>query len=168
MLNRKSIYSLNKKDPDAIVYMDAERNIVRLTREDFDTEADFLKWKSWSDENYHDTEKNDHVEANHTTPISERIGAVDGPEIVIERRIEKLEQERYTSETVIRVRGQLRLLGFQVRLLFRRIWLRYVDGLAVEDIAQLEGKAHSSISESISRARKKVVDFFSKHPTKGV
>ncbi len=161
MLNRKSIYSLNKKDPDAIVYMDAERNIVRLTREDFDTEADFLKWKAWSDENYHDVEKGDHVEANHTAPISERIGAVEGPEIVIERRIEKLEQERYTTETVIRVRGQL------TEKQFRRIWLRYVDGLAVEDIAQLEGKAHSSISESISRARKRVFDFFSKHPTKG-
>ena len=35
MFNRKSIYALNKKDPDAIVYMDANEVIVRLTREDF-------------------------------------------------------------------------------------------------------------------------------------
>ena len=32
MFNRKSIYALNKKDPDAIVYMDANEVIVRLTR----------------------------------------------------------------------------------------------------------------------------------------
>ena len=45
MFNRKSIYALNKKDPDAIVYMDANEVIVRLTREDFASEKEFLKWK---------------------------------------------------------------------------------------------------------------------------
>ena len=29
MFNRKSIYALNKKDPDAIVYMDANEVIIR-------------------------------------------------------------------------------------------------------------------------------------------
>ena len=38
MFNRKSIYALNKKDPDAIVYMDIKDVIVRLTREDFASE----------------------------------------------------------------------------------------------------------------------------------
>ena len=42
MLDRKSIYALNKKDPEAIVYTDADKHTIRLTREDFDTEADFL------------------------------------------------------------------------------------------------------------------------------
>ena len=50
MFNRKSIYALNKKDPDAIVYMDANEVIVRLTREDFASEKEFLKWKALSDE----------------------------------------------------------------------------------------------------------------------
>ena len=50
MFDKKSSYALNKKDPDAIVYTDADRRIIRLTREDFDTEADFLKWKAWSEE----------------------------------------------------------------------------------------------------------------------
>ena len=162
MLNRKSIYSLNKKDSDAIVYMDAEHHTIRLTRADFDTEADFLKWKTWSDENYHDEEKGDHVEANHTMPLSdlpEKAAAVDGPEIVIEQRIERMEQERYTAETVIRVKGQL------TEKQFRRLWLRYVEGLDVDSIARCEGRVHSSVSESISRARKKLFAFFSKNPT---
>ena len=50
MFNRKSIYALNKKDPDAIVYMDANEAITRLTCEDFASEKEFLKWKSLSDE----------------------------------------------------------------------------------------------------------------------
>ena len=32
MFNRKSSYALNKKDPNAIVYMDANEAIIRLTR----------------------------------------------------------------------------------------------------------------------------------------
>ena len=45
MFNRKSSYALNKKDPNAIVYMDANEAIIRLTREDFASEKEFLKWK---------------------------------------------------------------------------------------------------------------------------
>ena len=162
MYDKRSDYALNKKDPDAIVYTDAEKRIIRLTRADFDTEADFLKWKAWSDENYHEKENSDHVEANHTTPLAElpeKVGAVNGPEIVIEQRIERMEQERYTAETVIRVKGQL------TEKQFRRLWLRYVEGLDVDSIARCEGRVHSSVSESISRARKKLFAFFSKNPT---
>ena len=57
MFNRKSSYALNKKDPNAIVYMDANEAIIRLTREDFASEEEFLKWKSLSDADYsHGTE----------------------------------------------------------------------------------------------------------------
>ena len=38
MFNRKSTYALNKKDPDAIAYIDTNEVIVRLTREDFASE----------------------------------------------------------------------------------------------------------------------------------
>ena len=57
MFNRKSSYALNKKDPNAIVYMDANEAIIRLTREDFASEEEFLKWKSLSDADYHASEK---------------------------------------------------------------------------------------------------------------
>ena len=40
MFNRKSSYALNKKDPNAIVYMDANEAIIRLTREDFASEKE--------------------------------------------------------------------------------------------------------------------------------
>ena len=160
MPDKRSIYTLNKKDPEAIVYTDADRRIIRLTRADFDTEADFLKWKAWSDANYHTEEKGDHVEENHTAPIDEKTGAADGPEVIIEQRIEKQAQDQYAAETVIRIKGQL------TEKQFRRLWLHYVEGLDVEEIARQEGKGHSSISESISEEKKKISSFFSKHPTK--
>ena len=60
MFNRKSSYALNKKDPNTIVYIDANDVIIRLTREDFASEEEFLKWKSLSDADYHASEKEDH------------------------------------------------------------------------------------------------------------
>ncbi len=162
MQDRKSIYTLNKKDPEAIVYTDADKHIIRLTCEDFDTEADFLKWKAWSDENYHAEEKNDHVHADHTLLFADLTGkamSIDSPEIIIEQRIEKSEKEQYSAETIIRIKGQL------TEKQFRRLWLRYVDGLDVETIAQREGRVHSSVSESIIAAKKKISSFFSQNPT---
>ena len=81
--------------------------------------------------------------------VADSAAATDGPEVIIERRFEKLARERYTAETIIRVKGQI------TEKQFRRIWMRYVEGLDVETIAQREGKVHSSISESINRAKKK-------------
>ncbi len=69
MFNRKSSYALNKKDPNAIVYMDANEAIIRLTREDFASEEEFLKWKSWSDGNYHTEDNQDVVEGKHNTSM---------------------------------------------------------------------------------------------------
>lgn len=65
MFNRKSSYALNKKDASAIVYIDANENIIGLTREDFASEGEFQKWKSWSDENYHTEDNRDVVEGKH-------------------------------------------------------------------------------------------------------
>ena len=158
MPDKKSIYTLNKKDPNAIVYTDAHHRIIRLTREDFDTEADFLKWKAWSDQDYHNEEKADHVQANHTTSLSDvpgKDGATDGPEVIIEQRIEKQAQERYTAETVIRVKGQL------TEKQFRRLWMYCVGGLTQQQIADMEDVGQQRISTSISSAIGKIRRIFS-------
>ena len=154
MPDRKSIYTLNKKDPEAIVYTDADRRIIRLTRADFDTEADFLKWKAWSDENYHDEEKSDHVEDNHTAPLDEKARAADGPEVIIEQRIEKQAQDQYAAETVIRIKGHL------TDKQFRRLWLYCVGGLTQQQIAEAEEVGQRRISTSITGAIKKIREIF--------
>jgi DNA-directed RNA polymerase specialized sigma subunit len=155
MQDRKSIYTLNKKDPEAIIYTDADKHIIRLTRADFDTEADFLKWKAWSDENYHTEEKGDHVEENHTAPMDEKTGATDGPEVIIQQRIEKQAQDQYAAETVIRIKGHL------TEKQFRRLWMYYVGGLTQQQIAEAENVGQQRISTSISAAADKIRRIFS-------
>ena len=56
MFDKKSEYALNKYDQDSIIYISVSGRI-RLTRADFSNEEEFLKWKAWSDADYHQTEK---------------------------------------------------------------------------------------------------------------
>lgn len=55
MFDKKSEYALNKYDQDSIIYISVSGRI-RLTRADFSSEEEFLKWKTWSDADYHETE----------------------------------------------------------------------------------------------------------------
>ena len=120
MFNRKSIYALNKKDPDAIVYMDANEVIVRLTREDFASEEEFLKWKSWSDGNYHTEDNQDVVEGKHNTSIdglSEAAFSIPAIDVVMDRQHEKAERRRVASAMVSQIRDKL------TETQFRRLWM---------------------------------------------
>ena len=56
MLDTQSDYALNKIDKTAIVCPSVTGEHVRLTREDFSSEEEFLRWKSWSDDDYHKIE----------------------------------------------------------------------------------------------------------------
>ena len=95
MFNRKTSYALNKKDANAIVYMDANENITRLTREDFASEEEFQKWKAWSDENYHTEDNRDVVEGKHNMSIddlSEAALAIPAIDEVMDCQHEKSER----------------------------------------------------------------------------
>ena len=155
----KSLYALNKADPNSIIYTGSNRRIIRLTRADFDSEADFLFWKSWSDENYHKKEKKDHIESDHTVPLEELpAGFVSEPfpEVLIERRMEREENNKVTEELAIRIRGRL------TDKEFHRLWLNCVKGLTATEIASSEGKTHQTVSRSIRAAKKKILSFFRK------
>lgn len=157
MPEKTSIYTLNKKDPEAIVYTDSDKCIIRLPRADFATEEDFLKWKAWSDDDYHLEEKRDHLEDNHTASVPmylEQFGASDGPETILERQSEHRRRERDTAEMVLRIKSCL------TQKQFRRLWMYFVDGMTEAMIAVREQRSQQAISKSIVAARKKVFRFF--------
>ena len=157
MFNRKSIYALNKKDPDAIVYMDANEVIVRLTREDFASEEEFLKWKSWSDGNYHTEDNQDVVEGKHNTSIddlSEAALSIPAIDVVMDSKHENADTSKSSAAMVSQIRDKL------TETQFRRFWMYYVDGMTVDEIGRIEGIRHQNISKSIGSAMKKIKKFF--------
>lgn len=157
MFNKNSIYALNKKDPDAIVYPSANGKPVRITRDDFPSEEEFLAFKAWSDENFHEEEKLDHREANHILSVddlSEAALAVPATDVLMERQYDRAERSRQASEVAIRLKDKL------TDTQFRRWWMYEVEGKTLEYIAAQEGVSIPTVFESIESAKKKISKFF--------
>ena len=153
MVNQNSIYALNKKNPDAIVYPSADGKLVFVTRNDFPCEQDFIAFKKWSDENFHEEEKLDHREANHTLSaedLSEATLSTPAVDVIVERRHERAEKRRMATDMVVKLKNKL------TEIQFRRLWMYHVDGLDTYEIAEIEGNTHQAISKSIIAAEKKI------------
>ena len=161
MFNKSSIYLLNKRDPDAIVYPSATGEIVRITREDFPSEEEFLAFKKWSDENFHKEDNRDVVEDKHRISIdglSEAALAVPSDDVIMERRQLRAEKRKVASDLVVKFKGKL------TETQFRRLWMHEVEGKTLEEIAALENVAFQSVHESIEGAKKKILKKFKKTP----
>ena len=149
MFNRKSSYALNKKDVNAIVYIDANENIIRLTREDFDSEEEFQKWKSWSDENYHTEDNRDVVEGKHNMSIddlSEAALAIPAIDVVMDRQY-----ENPTAQNGFRNGSQIREQADGTR---SADFGYFVDGIPLMKIERLRGISHQNISRASVRNEK--------------
>ena len=156
MVNKNSIYALNKKDPDAIVYPSANGKLIRVTREDFPSEEEFLAFKKWSDENFHEEEKLDHREANHILSVddlSEAALAVPAADVLLERQHERAEKRKIASDMVVKLKDKL------TDKQFRRLWMYCVEGKTEQQIAEIEGVDQQRISKSILAAKKKIKKF---------
>lgn len=153
MVKKDSLYSINKKNPDAVVYKFANGEERRITHEDFPTEEAFLAFKAWSDENFHEEEKLDHREANHTLStedLSEAALATPAVDVVMERQHQRAEQRRATSDMILKLKDKL------TDKQFRRMWMKYSDGKTEEEIAEIEGTTQQAISLSIVSAMEKI------------
>lgn len=162
MFDRKSIYALNKKDPEAIIYLDAGGNVRRLTREDFSSDEEFRRWKVWSDENYHIAEKEGHVFANHTLSLLALSDEAAVPPPDAELLDEQNEQERTRLHRQLREAMDACLTPTQRR----RLWLYSVERMTIEQIAAAENVRHQNVSKSITAAKKKIRTFFEKQGAK--
>ncbi len=163
MFNRKTDYARNKKDRTAIVYCDADGRITRLTREDFVSLEEFLRWKAWSDACYHIMEKADHLYADNTLSLdnlSEAAVAVSPLEDAVLRQEETAKRD--TDYRLLASAMETCLTETQRR----RFWLYHVDGLNEYEIARAENVQQQNISKSIRAARKKLQTFFRKQGVK--
>ena len=153
MFDKKSDYALNKRDPDAIVCKSASGVHIRLTREDFASEEEFLRWKDWSDGSYCEIERTDASYSKHTCGFPEWRGSVQSPEAeMIEAQDQKERQEL----------RRLLLEGLDSCLTpvqRRRLWLYCVEGLTGRQIAQAEGAAHQNVVKSKKKKKKKIKNF---------
>ena len=155
MFDRKSDYAWNKKHPDSIVCKSVTGAHVYLTCADFSSEADFLKWKEWSDRDYHAAEKAGRGFYDHVLPLDERLDAAEPSlEELMIGAIELAARDADRTMLMQKIRSCLSTTQF------RRMWMRYAEGKSVTEIAELEGVSKAGISLTLHTARKKLKKTF--------
>ena len=157
MFKKDSLYSINKKNPDAVVYKFANGEESRITRADFATEEEFLAFKAWSDEDLHIEDKREvlaGIRQVSIEDISEVAIATPAVDVVMEHQLQRSEQRRKVSEMVVQLKDKL------TETQFRRLWMYCVDGNTEQQIAEIEGVDQQRISKSILAAKKKIKKFF--------
>ena len=157
MFKKDSLYSINKKNPDAVVYKFANGEESRITRADFATEEEFLAFKAWSDEDLHIEDKREvlaGIRQVSIEDISEAAIATPAVDVVMEHQLQRSEQRRKASELVVQLKDKL------TEKQFRRLWMYCVDGKTEQQIAEIEGVDQQRISKSILAAKKKIKKFF--------
>lgn len=150
MFDPKSDYALNKTDQEAIVYIDSSGTVTRLTRACFASAEEFLRWKTWSDTDYHELEKANHIFSNHTVLI-----AGDGIAVQSAEDILVAAQDHQEHQELVRLlmSGLDNCLTPTQR---RRLWLSCVCGLTVRQISQSENANFQNVAKSIAAAKKKL------------
>ena len=157
MFKNDSLYSINKKNPDAVVYKFTNGEESHITRADFATEEEFLAFKAWSDEDLHIEDKREvlaGIRQVSIEDISEAAIATPAVDVVMEHQLQRSEQRRKVSELVVQLKDKL------TEKQFRRLWMYCVDGKTEQQIAEIEGVDQQRISKSILAAKKKIKKFF--------
>ena len=153
MFKKDSLYSINKKNPDAVVYKFANGEQSLVTRADFATEEEFLAFKAWSDEDFHTEDKRDvlaGIRQISIDVISEAAISVPAIDVVMERQHQRTVQRRKASDMVVQLKDKL------TDTQFLRLWMYHVDCMTIDEIGEIEGISHQNVSKSIIAAERKI------------
>ena len=157
MFDSKSDYSLNKNDPYAIVCRSTDGVHIRLTREDFNSEEEFLRWKNWSDDDYYTMVKAGRgYDDNCISLIEAADTQLPSAEEVMLAPVLKAESDERRAVLLEMVRSSL------TRKQYRRLCMYYLQDMTEAEIARQEGVGQRRISTSISSGKKIVEKFFEK------
>ena len=157
MFDTKSDYSLNKNDPDAIVCRSADSVHIRLTRENFDSEEEFLRWKNWSDDDYYSTENDKRSYYDNCLALNETLDVpFPSAEEEMMAPMLKTESDERRAALLEMVRSSL------TKKQYRRLQMYYLQGMTEAEIARQEGVGQQRISNSLVSGKKIVEKFFRK------
>ena len=155
MFDPKSDYALNKMDPEAIVCKSVTGAHIRLTREDFSSDEEFIRWKEWSDGDYHCAFSSGRAFYDNGIPLKEDLDSesLSAEDTLIAPLLEQevKERQRFYVQQIKNVLTKTQ---------FRRFWMYYVNAMTLEEIADIEHIAHQNVSKSIRAAWKKIIKFF--------
>lgn len=160
MYNKNSDYALNKKNKEAIVSRNAAGEYIKLTKEEFASEEEFVYWKKWSDNEYR-------LEYNAEQSYKR-----------LKNKLQKQADdnafspsvEQYVLNNLANEENQYlvrKIKSCLTETQFRRLWLYYVDGKTEQQIADIENVGQPRIVKSISSAKKRVKKYLGSLSNRG-
>lgn len=153
MFDTKSDFALNKLDREAIVCKSATGVHIRLTREDFASDEEFESWKKWSDGDYKKIESEGRDFYDNCVSLSEASTTLGiSAEDVLFAPLAEAEQKEQMATMLQQIKSML------TQTQFRRMWMLYVDGKNVAEIAAQEGVTFQAVYICLSRATKSIVN----------
>ena len=147
--NTYSDYAANKTDAEAIVCHSATGEDVRLTRADFESEEEFLKWKGWSDADYKQSERRDRAYNDRRLSLAAAYFLCDTENECLSGEPNAAGQK--TRDDLV---SHIRSLITDTQ--FSRLWRRFACGRELADIAAEDGVSVAAVSNSIKRAAKRI------------
>ena len=157
MFDAKNDYSLNKNDPNAIVCRSADGAHIRLTCEDFASEEEFLRWKNWSDDDYHTMVKTGRgYDDNCISLIEVADTQFPSAEEVMLAPMQEAENNKRRAALLEILKSSL------TSKQLRRLRMYYLQGMTEAEIARQEGVGQQRISNSLVSGKKIVEKFFLK------
>lgn len=155
MTTGKLLYYMNMRDHDAIVDVDAFGNITRHTAEEFPSEEEFRRIKTWSDDDYRRSYLADRQEEYYSVSIND-ISEEAVSEKSVEIQIVNLEIEDERRDLCSKV---LNLCNTVLTKKQRERFLLSIYGYSVNEICEILGLTHQSVSESLLSARATIRKF---------
>jgi hypothetical protein len=148
MYQKNNDFSKNSKTETAIVYQTADGKTITLTEKDFSSVTEFLQWKEWSDQDYHEKEKAESRRRKHefsvdTYPEGQMSGDSDSSRSRLEEQISQRIILHHALETLTTAQ--------YVRFML------YIRGYSVSEIARMDHIHRKNAAKSIDAAKKKLV-----------
>ena len=155
MFDTTTQYALNKRNKNAIVYVDVFGEKTEISLDTLGKE-EFLKWKTMMDESLHREELENHIYYDHTIGLSDislaEYAVPDYETILIEEE-ERREREELKQQVAIAFFSCLTDIQQE------RLWLHAIDGFSTRDVAELECVAQPAIIHSLNACKKKILAF---------
>ena len=153
MYNKKSDYTLNKKNKDAIVSRNAAGEYIKLTKEEFASEEEFAHWKEWSDDEYR---QEYNAEQSYKRLKNKLQKQAENQAVYLS--VEQLLLNDLADEERKALVNKIKSVLTETQ--FRRLWLYYVERKTEQQIADIEKVGQRRVSISINVAKKKIKKFF--------
>ena len=158
MFDTNTQYALNKRNANAIVYVDAFGEKTEISPEALGKE-EFARWKALMDAELHEEEKEDHIYHDHTISFGDLSLA---GYTVPDHATVMMEAEEHRAREELKDQLGVAFFTCLSDIQQARMWLYAIEGMTTYQISEIEGATRQAVCASLIKARKNILSFFKK------